>query len=368
MKFLIPTEPDDSHALFVKLALEEQGHEVRLLFTADLPTRQTNSVFIDNHDYQWRSMDGGISLLGSDEDVVWWRRARKPFIPKEVAHPDDYKFITRENRLFHESITYNMAPEAWWVNPKDAALRANSKLLQLKVAVECGMTIPVTLCSNNPQDIRYFLLKHDQNGVIYKPLCSNFWFDKKQLKISYTAKIDFLDLPNNNLLQLTPGIFQREVKKKYELRVTCFGDYLVTAKLHSQQHKSGKIDWRAIPQGKMAIEPYQLPTALENQIRQFMNQMGLVFGCLDFIVAEDGSYVFLEVNEQGQFLWIEDYNPDFPMLDIFVNFLQGKNVSYQWKPKQAVYSMQAYHNQVMELMKYNLQHHVELNSEKVNNN
>ena len=36
-----------------------------------------------------------------------------------------------------------------------------------------------------------------------------------------------------------------------------------------------------------------------------MRKMGLVFCALDFIVTQDDEYVFLEVNEQGQFLWIE---------------------------------------------------------------
>ena len=47
MKCLIPTEPDDKQAIVVKLALENAGHQVTLMFTADQPTRQKNSVFVD---------------------------------------------------------------------------------------------------------------------------------------------------------------------------------------------------------------------------------------------------------------------------------------------------------------------------------
>ena len=39
MKFLIATEPDDTHAILVKLVLEDLGYSVRLLFTADQPTK-----------------------------------------------------------------------------------------------------------------------------------------------------------------------------------------------------------------------------------------------------------------------------------------------------------------------------------------
>ncbi len=362
MKILIPTEPDDTHAILTKIGLENMGHEVRLFFTADQPTKLKNSILIDNDTYQWRSTDKYDSIVDNDYDVVWWRRARKPYLPKDVTHSSDYKFVVRENTLFYESLTHNMAPHAWWVNTKEAATRANSKLLQLKLAAECGMTIPTTLCSNDPQDIRYFLLKHEADGVIYKPLCSNFWFEEQRMKIAYTTKITFLQLPNNKMLQLTPGIFQKEVKKKYELRITCFGDYLVAAKLNSQAHEEGKVDWRAIPEGEMSVEPYILPSSLEKNIRMFMHKMGLVFGSLDFIVSEDHEYVFLEVNEQGQFLWIEEYNPEFKMLDIFVQFLHNKSRKFIWDSKNVEHSIDKYRKKMVSMVAKNMRCHVDLNS------
>lgn len=362
MKFLIPTEPDDTQAILTKLALEERGHHVRLLFTADQPTKQRNSISIDNSIYQWKSSDDFESIIDNDYDVVWWRRARKPFLPKDISHPEDYKFVVRENTLFYESLTYNMAPNAWWINSKEAANRANFKLYQLQVARRCGMTIPTTLCSNDPKDIRYFLLKHETNGVIYKPLCSTYWFEKNQVKITYTSKINFLDLPSNKLLQLTPGIFQKEIKKKYELRVTCFGDYLVAAKINSQLHSEGRTDWRAIPGGQLNIEPYSLPPELENKIRAFMHKMGLVFGSMDFIVTPKGDYIFLEINEQGQFLWIEECNTDFKMLDIFINFLLNKSTNFTWDPQQQKHTIENYSKQVEEIFTINKRRHVDLNS------
>lgn len=364
MKFLIPTEPDDTHAILVKIALENKGHDVRLLFTADQPTKLKNSVLIDNDTYQWRSTDRYDSIVDNHYDVVWWRRARKPYLPKDITHPSDYKFVVRENTLFYESLTNNMAPNAWWINTKEAATRANSKLLQLKIAKECGMTIPTTLCSNDPQDIRYFLLKHEAEGVVYKPLCANFWFEDQRVKIAYTTKISFLELPANKSLQLTPGIFQKEIKKKYELRIMCFGDYIVAAKLNSQDHVSGRIDWRAIPEGEMSVETYILPSSVEQQIRLFMQKMGLVFGALDFIVNENHEYIFLEINEQGQFFWIEEYNADFKMLDIFINFLIGKSKNFKWDETKSEHSVNKYRNQMISIVAQNMRRHVGLNSAK----
>jgi hypothetical protein len=44
MKFLIYTQPDDAHAVMVQLALEALGHEVRLWFSADQPSRLAHSI------------------------------------------------------------------------------------------------------------------------------------------------------------------------------------------------------------------------------------------------------------------------------------------------------------------------------------
>jgi glutathione synthase/RimK-type ligase-like ATP-grasp enzyme len=361
MKFLIPTQADDTHALYIKLALESLGHDVRLIFTADQPTRLKNSILIDNDTYQWRSTDKYSSVIDHHYDVVWWRRARKPYLPHHASHPEDYRFVLKENMLFYESITDTIANKAWWVNDKIASMRAGSKMFQLQKAVESGMQIPPTLCSNDPQDIRYFILRYEDDGVIYKPLCSNCWFEKNRMKIAYTSKVSFIDLPKNNLLQLSPGIFQKEIKKKYELRVTCFGDYIVAAKLNSQAHSEGLVDWRAIPVGKMELEPYVLPTSLQEKLKIFMKKMGLVFGTLDFIVNEDHEYIFLEINEQGQFLWIDEYSNDFNMLDIFINFLCSPNRIFKWNPKNYRHALNDYRSEVERLLVLNRERHVDLN-------
>lgn len=253
-----------------------------------------------------------------------------------------------------------MAPNAWWINPKDAAIRANNKLAQLKIAVQCGLIIPTTLFSNNPQDIREFAQTHKNNGVIYKPLSANFWFEESELKITYTSPLH--TLPKDHLLQITPGIYQKTIHKAYELRVTCFGDYMVAAKLNSQQQPEGQYDWRKIQGGTMQIDPYILPEQIKRQIQKFMKTMGLVFGSLDFIVTKEQEYVFLEVNEQGQFLWIEESNPEIHLLDPFIQFIVHKERTFIWDKKQIKHHLSNYNPNIPQRILAQTQEHVYLNS------
>lgn len=361
MKILISTQPDDTHALLVKLALEAEGHQVVLFFTADQPSRQANSVFVDAAHYQWQSMNRWDALRENDYDVVWWRRARKPYLPKTMVHPQDYAFVMRENQLFHESLTHTLAPNAFWINSKESASRANFKLLQLKLASECGLKIPTTLCSNDPHEIRCFVLKYASDGVVYKPFCSHFWFEKDQYKALYTAKVGYETLPNVQSLQSTPGIFQKEVKKKYEVRIVCFGHWMVAVKLDSQAYAEGVVDWRKIRDEHFIPEPHDIPLALQMKLRQLMEKLGIVFGSFDLIVTQEDDYVFLEVNEQGQFLWIEDRAPSFLLLDMFVQFILNQSVSFVWDPTKAQHTIARYNESVKPILLENMQRHVDLN-------
>ena len=52
--------------------------------------------------------------------------------------------------------------------------------------------------------------------------------------------------------------------------------------------------------------PLQLPESLAMACRSLVRQLGLRFGAIDLVQAADGDYVFLEINPNGQWLWIQD--------------------------------------------------------------
>lgn len=62
----------------------------------------------------------------------------------------------------------------------------------------------------------------------------------------------------DELLRLTPGIYQVLVPKAYELRVTMMGRRAFTAKILSQETQAGKLDWRK-SYGELKMEPSRFP-------------------------------------------------------------------------------------------------------------
>ncbi len=329
---LIPTKPDDIHAICVKLALEKKGHSCTLWHIADFPEQQTHTFEFKNNELFWQAAGTDFRIKNINEfDVVWLRRPQKPLLP-DYLHIDDIENAQKENEALFKTFWQVIAPNAFWINPIQSINSVNCKLQQLKIAASVGLTVPETLVSNNPFKIKKFI-QENECAVIYKPLYPVSWLNQNEVRLTYTDEIRLDDLPSDLALQGTTSIFQRKILKAFELRITYFGNFCIAAKLLSQQHPRGIIDWRYVPPNELCIEPFSLPEKIHEKCKSFMQKFGIVFGCFDFIVTPEGEYYFLEINEQGQFLWIENVNPDFKMLDIFTEFvLNGKNY-FSWNQK-----------------------------------
>jgi hypothetical protein len=137
--------------------------------------------------------------------------------------------------------------------------------------------------------------------------------------MSFTSRLTEDQLVEDDLLRSAPGIYQQMVHKAFELRITIMGRCVLAAQIASQDTQDGKLDWRRAPE-EIKARPFDLPAGVADLCLQLMSKLGIVFGCFDFIVTPDGEYIFLEVNEAGQFLFLEQ-ETGLPLLDRFSDFL-----------------------------------------------
>ncbi len=101
-------------------------------------------------------------------------------------------------------------------------------------------------------------------------------------------------------LPLCPTLFQERIQGPGDVRVTVVGTQIFSAYLSG---RPGVVDSRL--DAESTFSPHKLPRDLESTIVRLMNKLGLDFGTIDLKLADNGEYVFLEVNPQGQFLYIE---------------------------------------------------------------
>ena len=315
---LILTEPSDYHTIAVAEALQRKGCAATLWATSDFPTRSEESIHFNASGDRGKVHICGprLDLLDPVFDVVWRRRPAY-VLDHESLHSADRAFADRECSLFRRSLFSLLAPAALWVNPVDAAARAGSKLLQHAAAAKLGLTLPRTLFTNSPREIRAFLALPGE--TIYKPLSPIGWKNGTSEFLPYTALVTESSLVEDKVLRQTPGIYQKLVPKAYELRVTVMGRRVFAAKVLSQQTQKGKLDWRQ-SYDELRFEPTDPSPTVANQCLELLQELGLVFGCFDFVVTPAGAHVFLEVNEMGQFLFVERYC-GLPLLDAFAEFL-----------------------------------------------
>lgn len=325
-RILIASLKEDAHAGVVAAALRRLGHDACLWHGADFPVQQTQSVAVnDAGDFHWHARGAGLSgdEAGDGFDTVWARRIQAPQ-RGETIHPDDVDFVERELTQYHSSIWNAIEPDAFWVNPLPRIRPSESKLNQLRIAQDIGMSVPSTLVSNDPDDIRDFLALHVDGGTIYKGFFPASWTDEDGRRLALpTRPIRLEDLPSDDMLQSVPGIFQTRIAKVGEIRLTMFGDYPLAARIDTGDHEAGAEDWRNMHITRVPMTPYDMPGSVLDRVRRFMREIGIVFGCFDFIVTPDGEHVFLEVNQAGQWLWVEQKLPEIPMLATFCAFLAG---------------------------------------------
>jgi glutathione synthase/RimK-type ligase-like ATP-grasp enzyme len=332
---LISTEVLDTHAIAGEIALTQRGHHVVRLFGDDLPQKLSGSFQISSDSGpKFEIAAPGLMRCDQTFDILWNRRPRGPVLPPDLLHEDDVDMALVENVRFLEGMWSYFARDAIWINPPGGAQRATSKVLQLTEARRAGFAVPRTLICNRPEEVRAFVRANQPSGTIFKAFAGYAWdLPDGGSAMNYTVKVTESSLPSDAMLRAVPGIYQQLVPKAFELRVTYFGSHGVAAKLLSQSSMSTALDWRMGDPAAMQVEPYQLPPEVDAACRQVMRRLGIVFGSFDLIVTPQGDHVFLEVNQMGQFLWLELANPELALLDMFVNFVEAGACDFAPKAK-----------------------------------
>jgi glutathione synthase/RimK-type ligase-like ATP-grasp enzyme len=324
---LIIAYPSDLHAVAVAHALRRKACPATYWHSSDFPSRETESIAVSRGATRIRAQGPGLLLDDAEFRTVWHRRPRiEP--DRDLLHPADRTFARVQCEILRRGFLHLLSPHAFWVNPPSAPYLANNKILQQQAARSCGLAVPETLYSNDPREIRDFLARLG-GSAIYKPFTAAPWHDGTSIWACYASVVTADRLVDDDILRQTPGIYQELVPKDYELRVTIMGREAFSAKILSQETADGRVDWRrAYDELTMVAEPLSAPV-LESCL-ELMRRLSIVFGCFDFIVTPEGEHVFLEVNEMGQFLFVEEYT-GMPLLDAFSDFLIAGDPEFRYR-------------------------------------
>lgn len=307
----IVTLAGDLHAYVIRRQLQEaHGVDVAIIASDSLSAAGgltwTNTRFdSEAPDLALPTEDGG-SVAIRDLDLVWWRRCHgKPTVPDAVTDPQLRKLVVKDNRAALRG-TLLSAFTGTWISDPYATERAQNKLLQLTVAREVGLTVPRTLVSTDPTAVRDFTRAHG-GTVIAKTLTGLLGTSLQAGRVTIDS------LGDDDEITVSATVYQEEVPGTDHLRVMVFGDAVHTARIRSRE-----LDWRLA--NDMEVEPVPMDPRLEDALREVTRRLGLRMGVFDLKVRPDGHPVFLEVNPQGQFLFVEGMS-DMPLGEAFAQFV-----------------------------------------------
>jgi putative peptide maturation system protein len=303
---LIVAAPDDDHVAAVEPELRRRGASVLRLDLAELPDRAQLSVAYEPGARArplLRLRDTEIDLR--TVTAVWSLRPSPPSpSPDLSAEARDY--ARKETADTWTGITA-LLDCPWLPGPRWQELRAEHKPLQLQVASELGFEIPPTLITNSPDDFLDFHRRH--NGAVVTKTVHNRLLpvDRAEGYTAYvlTEAVANRDLGYADAIRHCPVTVQPYVDKRVELRVTVVGERVFPVAMQSQWTNHTRRDWRRGDHHHGRYAVHDLPAAVAERCVELVRRLGLRFGALDLILTPDGRYVFLEINPNGAWLWMQ---------------------------------------------------------------
>jgi hypothetical protein len=286
---------DDAGAPWVRINIEDFATNVEVTVS---PASGSGSILLK---------DSGKEFQLERVRAVWFRKPDPVILSHFSLEPAALEYVEAELTEVILGL-YGLLNHAYWINNPFQTRLAHRKLFQLKVAKEVGFAVPHTLVTNCSRAALRFaeVLNGDlaikSLGAV--SVVANRGKDFVQYGV-FTRRISLTDLQESSgQIQYMPTLFQEFVEKQSEIRVTCVGGRTFACRIEPREGDITADDYR-FDTKNLRHTPTECPE-LSERMRAYMRAFDLNFGCFDFAVRRSGQPVFLEMNCNGQWLWVEE--------------------------------------------------------------
>ena len=253
----------------------------------------------------------------NDKTIVWYRTGQDfiEYLLPNVKDKTIQKAIELEMTQFQEALFYSIESICKCRIGSYFSPKVN-KINVLNIASKNGLNIPISRLLHQisvkfEADKRYITKSINEIVLFYKrgkeyQNKTTAISSKKQLNIEF------------------PTLFQEYVNKYCEIRVFYFFGKLFAMAIMSQTNEKTKVDFRNYDYEKPnRAVPFNIDSRTARQINNFMKELNLNMGSLDFIQNTEGKLIFLEVNPIGQYGMVSK-----PCNYKLENLIANKIVSY----------------------------------------
>ena len=247
----------------------------------------------------------GATYTPDDFNNVWYRRPERLRLPGAEASPET-EFTLDEWSAALEGFFAHIPVERWMNHPAREAV-ASHKLHQLTRAVEIGFTIPETLVTQDPAELREFFSRHG-GRVIAKPM-ANGHVERKGTgadTLIFTNRVRAEDVENSGELAGCPTLFQAEVRKCSDVRITVVDGDVHAIELRAKDPDGfQRCDIRRNHMEDVTHTKVSLPAPTRDYVMGLVRSYGLRYSAIDMAVDQRGEWVFFEINPNGQWAWMD---------------------------------------------------------------
>ncbi len=259
-------------------------------FRLDVDRLDNFDFFVGSSEHTWQIKDKNKNKTISLEKIIaiYYRKPMFPNISEyepvyhEMIQKDIYALISGIADSFSGTVL-----------SKPTKLReAENKVNQLIYAINHKWQIPTSFIGTSNKKQQEFL----STKSIIKPLTTGKIYKESVCELYQTNLFTHAD----NNISLTPIYLQEYIPKAYEARITVINKTFYTVKITTED----KIDWRKDYQNH-SYEIIECPKSIQRKCLQMLSYYGLSFGAFDFIITPQNKWIFLELNPNGQWLWLE---------------------------------------------------------------
>lgn len=226
-----------------------------------------------------------------DSENIYSIYYRKPMLPDLGSFDPQYHVLIQRDII---SVINGIVDSFHGkVITKPSILRkTENKVFQMLYVNKQGWNIPKSYIGNDENIGNEFT----QQLSIIKPLTTGKTHGKNGWELYQTN----LCREIKEDISITPIYLQSYIPKQYEVRITIINREVYAVRIDTRN----KIDWRVDYQNhKYTI--IDCPEDIIEKCFRMMDDLELVFGAFDFIVTPENEWIFLEVNPNGQWLWLE---------------------------------------------------------------
>ncbi len=300
-RVLILSYEDDPHVEAVSSYLKKQGVDFFIVETEKIIEKY--GLSFDSKNGLYKISDGDRKVFLDEGWNIWNRRVMDPIVPEGV--PKDLEdIIFTETKRTWQGLLFTHRGKV--VNRPQAEFAANNKVDQFLFAKNYGLPIlvPETILTNDPSMLKFF---YEQEGgkICHKLQKAAVVMRNGEHYITYNNLVRKENLQYADLIRRNPSLFQRYIEKDYELRITALEEKVVAVAIHSQDSEQSKIDFRRYDFENVKYERVDLPETITDFCEDLLKHYNLSFGEIDMVVTPKQEYVFLELNPNGQWLWLE---------------------------------------------------------------